>query len=516
VILADLLSRLQAADGSTTPLEPSVARRVIGSVHYRSTEVAPGGLFVAIKGFSADGHDFIADAVARGAAAVVSQRPVPTTVPVIQVKNTRKALALIAARFYGHPARKVHLTGITGTNGKTTVSYLVESILAAAGLSCGVIGTVNYRYAGQAYPTPVTTPESLDLQRILARMHEAGVSHVVMEVSSHALDLFRVEGCRFDLAVFTNLTQDHLDYHGDLDSYWHCKKKLFHDYLAAEPGSGGAAAVVNGDDGHGRELFSELALPKLSFGTAREAMIRPELRRCDQDGIEARIHTPQGGFEVESALVGRHNLENILAAAGVGVGLGLPLATVAAGINRLRCVPGRLESVANSMGRFVYVDYAHTPDALENVLSALRPLCKGRLICVFGCGGDRDRGKRPLMGEIAARLSDLALATSDNPRSEDPQSIITQILPGLRKVVTHRYGAEDLAAGIAEKGYAVEPDRKIAIRLAVTASRPGDTILIAGKGHENYQIIGGKTVPFDDREQARLALAVQPPPDAGL
>jgi UDP-N-acetylmuramyl-tripeptide synthetase len=507
VILADLLGCLELSEGSMAPFKPAVAEQVIDSVHYRSKEVTPGGLFVAIKGFSADGHDFIADAVARGAVAVVSQRPVPTSLPVIQVQNSRKALALIAGGFYGNPSRHLHLTGITGTNGKTTISYLVESILTQAGFSCGVIGTINYRYAGQVRPNPVTTPESLDLQRILAQMQKAGVSHVVMEVSSHALDLFRVAGCQFDLAVFTNLSQDHLDYHGDLETYWRCKKRLFLEYLAAEPRSTRAAAVVNGDDAYGRELLSELALPKLSTGTTREAMIRPEDCRQDQDGIEARIHTPHGDFKFKSPLVGHHNLENILNATGVGVSLGLPLTTIAAGIERLKCVPGRLENVANPMGRFVYVDYAHTPDALENVLSSLRPLCKNRLICVFGCGGDRDRIKRPLMGEIAARLSDLALATSDNPRSEDPQTIISQILPGVRKAVSRRYNAEELAAGWTEKGYAVESDRKKAIRLAVTASRPGDTILIAGKGHENYQIVGGRTVPFDDRQEALLALA---------
>lgn len=515
MILSDLFNHLQWPEGPLSPLGPKVAQLKIDSVHYRSKEVTPGGLFVAIKGFSADGHDFIQDAEVRGATAIVSQRTVETTVPVIQVQNSRKALALIAARFYGHPSRHLHLTGITGTNGKTTVSYLVESILAQAGMSCGVIGTINYRYGGLVYPNPVTTPESLDLQHILAKMHQAGVSHVVMEVSSHALDLFRVAGCQFDVAVFTNLSQDHLDYHGDLETYWRCKKRLFHEYLIAEPKSMSAQAVVNSDDAHGRELFSELTLPKLSIGMGPEAMIRPEVRRCDQNGIKARLHTPKGAFEVESALVGRHNLENILLAAGVGICLGLPLSTIAAGIQQLSQVPGRLENVPNSIGRFVYVDYAHTPDALKNVLLALQPLCKGRLICVFGCGGDRDRSKRPLMGEIAAQLCDLTLVTSDNPRSEDPQSIIEQILPGVRKAAGRCYKTEELDAGIREKGYAAEPDRKKAICLAVAASRPEDTILIAGKGHENYQLIAGLTVPFDDCREASLALARPPLSCAG-
>jgi UDP-N-acetylmuramoyl-L-alanyl-D-glutamate--2,6-diaminopimelate ligase len=481
----------------------------IRAVYYRAQQVEPGGLFVAVKGFAADGHDFIGQAASRGAAAVVCERPVTVDIPQIRVADSRKALAALAAEIYGHPSRRMTIVGITGTNGKTTTSYLIERMLQAAGHPTGVIGTVNYRYGGRAFDNPVTTPESLDLQRILADMAAAGTTHAVMEVSSHALDLFRIHACDVDVAVFTNLSQDHLDFHFDMDAYWASKRKLFDFFLPACRGKTAVRAVINVDDPRGAELAAILALPYLTTSQRGSADVRSVKARFDQHGITARVRTPHGDFGIRSALAGRHNLENILNAVGAGAALDLPPAAMQAGIDALDNVPGRLERVADAASqRFVYVDYAHTPDALENALKALRDLTRGRMICVFGCGGDRDRSKRPLMGAIAVRLSDLAVVTSDNPRTEPPGQIIDQILAGLRSVCANAHAPESLEHGFNGKGYAVEPDRRKAITLAVRASRPGDTILIAGKGHEPYQIVGKDKLPFDDRIAAREALAL--------
>ena len=491
----------------------------IGSIHYRAQNVKPGGIFVAIKGLSADGHDFIEEAQARGASAIITQKPVRMPAMsgnygasgqgdpiVVEVENTRKALAAISSRFYGNPSEKMIVVGITGTNGKTTTAFLIERILENAGFTVGVLGTLNCRYSGKTMESPMTTPESLDLQRILSDMFNHGVTHVVMEVSSHAVDLFRVDHCCFDVGVFTNLSQDHLDYHGDMDSYWSCKKRFFTQYLNSAPQEDRIQAVVNCDDAKGPELVGIPAITALTTGCAEDHMVRPRQFKCDLSGIAGRISTPVGAFEFESPLVGRHNLENILCAAGTGVALSLPLEAIKDGIEAVSEVPGRLESVPNQIDRFVYVDYAHTPDALENVLSALKSMAGGRIICVFGCGGDRDRAKRPQMGEIAGRLSDLTVITSDNPRTEDPLRIIDQIKAGTEKAAPRRYSASDLVAGFRKQGYAVEPDRGEAIRLGISVSLPGDTILIAGKGDEKYQIIGNRRVPFDDRKEAKTAL----------
>lgn len=477
----------------------------IGAIFCRAQEVVPGGLFVAIKGFSADGHDYIGQALERGASAVVCERPTAATVPMVAVTNSRKALASISANFYGHPSRHLTVIGITGTNGKTTTSYLIESILQAAGLSCGVIGTINYRYNGRLFDNPVTTPESIDLQRIMSEMRANGVTHVVMEVSSHALDLFRVHDCCFDVGVFTNFTQDHLDYHREMAAYWACKCRLFTELLPASGVCKRPRAVFNGEDPHGRELAKNYPLPFVTTGQRFQDTIRAYWSHFDLEGIAARVYTPQGDLAVRSPLVGRHNLENILSAVGVGISLSLPLKTIRSGIENLDTVPGRLERVANTGGRFVYVDYAHTPDALENALLALRALTTDRIICVFGCGGDRDRAKRPLMGAIAGRLSDLAVVTSDNPRTEPPDQIIAEILDGVRQAGARSYSAVELDEGFGYQGYCIEPDRRAAIQLSVRASRPGDTILIAGKGHEPYQIIGKQKFPFDDRQEAMAA-----------
>jgi UDP-N-acetylmuramoyl-L-alanyl-D-glutamate--2,6-diaminopimelate ligase len=487
----------------------SMVNMEILSVHYRAQDVTPHGLFVAIKGFKSDGHDFIDQAVQRGASVIVSQRPVSTTKAVnIIVENSRKALAQLSSQFYGNPSEMLVIIGITGTNGKTTTSYLIESILNHAGLKVGVIGTINYRYAKKTFTNPVTTPESLDLQRILAEMISEGISHVVMEVSSHAIDLMRIDNCWMDIAVFTNLTLDHLDYHGSMEAYWSCKKRLFTHYLVSGPKKDKAKAVINSNDERGKLLLKEFPLNGISVGNSPLNMVFPEKIDLGPDGIRCDISTPYGVLKIRSSLVGEYNAENVLSATGVGVALNLSRELIKKGIENLKSVPGRLERVPNDLGRFVYVDYAHTPDALENVLKTLRALTPNRLICVFGCGGDRDREKRPLMGKISAELSDLSVITSDNPRSEPPLEIIEEILIGIRRTGISAYSASELHDGVVKKGYVVVSDRKHAIQTSVRASSPGDTILIAGKGHESYQIIGKKTVPFDDRLEAKMALTL--------
>ena len=478
----------------------------IRSIHYRAQDVQPGGLFVAIVGHAADGHDYIDDAIQRGAIAVVAQKAIKSTTLSIRVADTRRALADIAACFFGCPSEQMTVIGITGTNGKTTTAYLVESILQQAGYEVGVIGTINYRYAGSAFNNPITTPESLDLQRILADMLRSGIRHVVMEASSHAIDLHRIRNCWFDVAVFINLSQDHLDFHGDMQSYWASKKRLFTEYLVAGPKSGHAVAVVNCNNKNGSELTEALKVPVIRTGSKPDNTVCAHKAQCDQNGIVAKITTPGGEFNLKSPLVGLHNLENILCAVGVGTALNLPVAKLKCGIEAVSVIPGRLEHIKNSAGRFVYVDYAHTPDALENVIQALGAVREGKLICVFGCGGDRDMKKRPLMGEIAARLCDLAVVTSDNPRTEDPQAIIDQIIEGVRKANSCHYATSALKNGFKEKGYVVEADRQRAIQLGIQVSEPGDTVLIAGKGHETYQILGTSKIDFDDREEARNAL----------
>jgi len=485
----------------------------IGSIHYRAQDVQPGGLFVAIEGLTADGHDFIDEALTRGASAIVTQKPVKSESIIIEVENTRKALAAISARFFTHPSEKLFLIGITGTNGKTTTAFLIEHILDKTGMHVGVIGTLNYRYAGKTFPNPMTTPESLDLQKILAEMLDNGVTHVVMEVSSHALDLYRVHECKFDLAIFTNLTQDHLDYHKNMDSYWSCKKRLFTEILDVTSGNDRVLAIINHNDERGRELSHNLKSrlgreSVLSVGFSDNNHIRPEDFSYDLGGITGKISTPNGAFKFKSYLVGKHNLENILCATGVGIVLGLSVEAIKHGIESVKAVPGRLESISNDHKRFVYVDYAHTPDALENVLASLRECTPGRLICVFGCGGDRDKAKRPQMGDIAGRFSDLVVITSDNPRTEPPMEIIDQILEGTKRSIDHAFTPSDLAENFPMKGYVVEPDRKNAITLAITVSRPNDAILIAGKGNEPYQIIGDKTIAFDDRKESEKALSL--------
>ncbi|QTA82089.1 UDP-N-acetylmuramoyl-L-alanyl-D-glutamate--2,6-diaminopimelate ligase [Desulfonema limicola] len=478
----------------------------ISSIHYNSQEVLPGGLFIAIPGFKSDGHDYIDDALNRGAAAVLVQKPVKKDAVVIEVDNTRKVMGIISAQFYGNPSEHIVLIGITGTNGKTTTSFLIEKILVSAGFNTGVIGTIDWHYMGKSFRNPVTTPESLDLQKILSIMKENGVTHVVMEASSHAIDLHRLDGCHFNIGVFTNLTQDHLDYHKDMESYWQSKQRLFTEYIYLQSKKQQKTGVINCNSLKGKELLRNLKMPCITAGYSQENMVNSKNFQFGLDGITGNISLPGGNFNFKSFLTGDYNLENILCAAGTGAALGIEPDLIKAGIESLKSVSGRIEAVFNTKERFVYVDYAHTPDALENVLSTLKALGTGKIICVFGCGGDRDKNKRPQMGRMAASFSDISIVTSDNPRSEDPGTIINHILPGIHEVCLKEYLYPEILSGFDEKGYLIEPDRRKAINLAVKISSPGDIVLIAGKGHETYQIIGTKTLSFDDRKEAQKAL----------
>jgi UDP-N-acetylmuramoyl-L-alanyl-D-glutamate--2,6-diaminopimelate ligase len=483
VKLMELLSVLPEADLSRARLDPEVA-----GVRHDSRQVAAGDVFVAIRGETADGYDHAGQAIARGAAAVVSNRPAPAGTPEsvawIVVENPRRALALLAARRLDNPAEKLVLAAVTGTNGKTTTTLLLEAVLAARHGQAGFLGTVAYRTGRRELPAPRTTPEAPALQELLAEMAGAGVPAAAIEVSSHALALERVAGCRFDVAVFTNLTRDHLDFHGDMESYYREKKRLF---AMRKPG---AMAVVNVDDAFGRRLASEITAPVETYSaTGRsEADVRAAAARCDMTGIAFEVAHPGGKFRVVSPLLGRFNVENLLAAAASGLALGMPPERIAAALGSVRRVPGRLEPVEAGQPYNILVDYAHTPDALERLLAAVRELTDRKIILVFGCGGDRDKGKRTPMGEIAGRLSDIPIATSDNPRSEDPEAILSEVEKGL-------------AASGATK-YLKIADRREAIRTAIGLANPGTVVVIAGKGHETTQVIGNKELPFDDRTVA--------------
>ena len=456
-----------------------------------SRRVIAGGCFVAVRGLRTDGHRFIPQAVERGARAVVAEPPDPMpgeAVGRILVPDTRWVLPRLADAYYGHPSRALTVVGITGTNGKTTTSYLCEALLRARGLATGVIGTIQYVVRGRARDARQTTPEALELQELLAEMVAAGVGGVAIEVSSHALALHRVDGVDFDVAVFTNLTQDHLDFHGTMQAYATAKGRLFFELLSSG-GKRGVAAVVNADDPVGAEWAAMLPVRVLTFGLGPGCAIRPLQYESGLAGVRLLATSPVGSVQIVSSLIGEHNVMNLLGAVGVGVALGLDTHAIASALASVTRVPGRFEQVEVGQDFLVVVDYAHTPDALQRVLETARRLTPGRLGVVFGAGGDRDRGKRPVMGGIAAALADRVWLTSDNPRSEDPAAII-----------------EEIAAGVTPPppgGYARYPDRREAIHEALDWARPGDTVVLAGKGHEAYQIIGGQVLPFDDRLVAR-------------
>ncbi|MBI1847462.1 MAG: UDP-N-acetylmuramoyl-L-alanyl-D-glutamate--2,6-diaminopimelate ligase [Candidatus Rokubacteria bacterium] len=456
-----------------------------------SRRVAPGDCFVAVPGFRQDARRFVADAVARGAALVVTEGEPLADVAVAQVlvPSARAAVGRLAAAYHRHPSRDLTLVGITGTNGKTTTSYLVDALLQAVGLRTGVIGTIQYVIGDERRPAGQTTPDALEIQSMLARMREQGIRGVAMEVSSHALVQSRVDDLTFDVAVFTNLTQDHLDFHGTLAAYRAAKRRLF-ELLEASP-KPRRTAVVNADDPAGADMVRGLRVPTLTFGLGAGAVIHAVEHTSTMQGIRLVAETPPGRLTLTSPLIGEHNVMNLLGAVGVGVALGLAPEAIARGLGRVATVPGRFEQVHAGQPFLVLVDYAHTPDALERVLATARKITGGRLAVVFGCGGDRDRGKRPIMGEIAARLADRVWVTSDNPRSERPGAIVDEIVAGVRRV------AGDPARIVAE------PDRRAAIAGALAWAGRGDTVVIAGKGHEPYQIIGADVLTFDDRDVAR-------------
>lgn len=452
-----------------------------------SRSVSEGSLFFVTSASSA----YVDDAFKRGARAVVTDgqidRPFPCT---IHVENVARALGQTASRFYGHPSRKMHVTGITGTNGKTTITYLIESILKAAGKKPGVIGTISYRYGGKTFKAENTTPGASETNALLYDMMNAGTSHAIMEVSSHALHQARVEGIDFDVAVFTNLTHDHLDYHGDFESYGAAKRLLFEDYLARSRKKK-KYAIMNVDDPSIREFVITAPVTMLSYSTRGFADACLSSYSESIDGLTLTISLPGRTIPISSPLIGMFNASNILAAALSGHVTGIPHHAIKEGIEKLDGVPGRLERVPNDRGISIFVDYAHTPDALESVLSLLGRLKKGRLIVVFGCGGNRDAAKRPLMGAIASRLSDEAIVTSDNPRNEDPGRII-----------------EDVTKGFEGKPMRIIEDRREAIFQSIRMARPGDVVLVAGKGHEDYQVIGTHTLHFSDREVIEESLHV--------
>ncbi len=467
----------------------AVAEAEISSLAYDSRRVQPGTLFFAIQGEKADGHQFIPQALERGAVAVVSERPAPAELAGrwIQVSKIRRTLADAARAFYGHPEAQLRLIGITGTNGKTTTAYLIESILRAAGIGAGLFGTIEYRVGERVFPATNTTPESLDLIAAFAQLAEAGARAVVMEASSHALAQERIWGFRFDVAVFTNLTRDHLDYHTDFEHYFAAKRRLFEGLGTPPP----ACAVINADDAWGAKLLNLPYPRRITYGMNAEAEVKPSKISHSATGLEGLLTTPLDKIELNSPLVGRANLANILAATAAGIGLGVPKDKIEEGISSLKAVPGRFERIDEGQPFLVIVDYAHTDDALRNVLKTARELTKGRLIILFGCGGERDRTKRPLMGEAAGALGDFVVLTSDNPRGEDPLLIMSDALVGLQKT---------------GKPYVAEVDREAAVRKALAEARPGDTVVLAGKGHETYQILKDRTIPFDDREVARKIL----------
>lgn len=493
----------KSAEGFTDIEVPDVA--------YDSRKVAKGSLFVAISGLKSDGHAYIDEAISGGAAAVVIQNgfrldPIPTSLSVIRVPDTRRALACIADIFYGQVTKKLCLVGITGTNGKTTTSFLVESILKNAGFSTGVMGTVNYRFGCEVRKASFTTPESLELQKLLCQMADQKITHVVMEVSSHALDQERVSSCQFDVVVYTNLSRDHLDYHKDMESYFCCKKKLFTEILERTVRVKQPYSVINIDDPWGKKLVKTQPGLILTYGLREHgADLTARDMSFTLEGIKAEVVTPKGNFVIRSQLLGEYNLYNVLAAAGVGLALGLSCQEVKRGIEALSGVPGRMDRVENNRKVTVLVDYAHSPDALEKVLRSVQALNPKRLISVFGCGGNRDQGKRPLMGRVAAQFSQIMIITSDNPRDENPLEIVEHIEEGINNSCWKRVEPDRILANQGINNYVVLPDRRAAIRLASHLAQPGDAVVIAGKGHEDYQIIKGNTLPFDDRLEVKYA-----------
>jgi len=477
--------------GTEASIPPSAQDLEIRQVACDSRKVQPRALFFALHGAKADGNEFIRDAVSRGAAAIASEELAPAAIPSsvawIQVREPRKALAITAANFFGHPAKALQLVAVTGTNGKTTTTSLIDAIVKSSGAKTGLFGTIAYHTPLGEYPAPNTTPESVDLQGFLAEIRDAGGRFGVLEASSHSLAMDRLWGCHFAAAVFTNLTREHMDYHKTFEDYFAAKRRLFEGTGAGAP----EVAVINTDDEYGKRLTG-LAKKTVTYGIENGADITTKKFQLTFNGLTFTAQTPSGKVQVASQLVGRINVYNILAAIGAAQALGFSTEIIEAGMRSLESVSGRFQRIDLGQPYFVVVDYAHTDDALENLIRTARELNpKGRIITLFGCGGGKDRTKRPVMGEVTGRLSDLTILSSDNPRTEDPLKIISDIIVGLQKT---------------SGKYLIEPDREKAIGVAMDEARAGDIILLAGKGHENYQILADRTLEFDDRQVARRAL----------
>lgn len=469
----------------------------IESIASDSRKVQPGGVFIAVVGSKQDGRRFISEAIERGATAIMAEGPSDPIDPAfrkgdrplayIQVADARQALAHLSSYFYGNPTDGLRLIGVTGTNGKTTTAFLIQALLKTAGFKTGLIGTVRFDLGNAVRPATHTTPGALELQALFSEMRGGGATHVVMEISSHALDQGRVEGCWFDAAIFTNLTQDHLDYHGTLEAYFAAKRKLFDQT---------GRTLVNLDDPWGRRIREEIPGRCWGYGIAERGEFYPTSIEIGPEGIKMAVESPLGEMKIHSPLVGRYNAYNLLAAIGAGAALGLSKESIVSGVAAMSGVPGRFEKIDVGQPFLVIVDYAHTEDALDRLLQAVSDLQPRRIITLFGCGGDRDRGKRPKMGAVSARHSDVTVLTSDNPRSEPPVTIIQEIEAGLRSA--------DPSAP-----YEIFPNRREAIEHAIDLAEAGDAVVIAGKGHEDYQIIGSERLPFDDREVARIALTAR-------
>jgi UDP-N-acetylmuramoyl-L-alanyl-D-glutamate--2,6-diaminopimelate ligase len=483
--LRDVLHGIEAS------IPSSAGELEIRQITCDSRKVQPRALFFALHGAKVDGNAFLRDAVGLGAVAIVSEDSAPQAIPSsvvwIQVREARKALAIAAANFFGHPAEALQLVAVTGTNGKTTTTSVIDAIVKASGAKTGLFGTIAYHTPLGEYPAPNTTPESVDLQGFLAEIRDAGGKFGVLEASSHSLSMDRLWGCHFAAAVFTNLTREHMDYHKTFEDYFATKKRLFEGTGAGAP----EVAILNTDDEFGKRL-SGLARKSISYGLESDADVTTKKFQLTFNGLSFTAQTPNGKVQVTSSLVGRINVYNILAAIGAAQALGLSNEVIESGIRNLESVSGRFQRIDLGQPFFVVVDYAHTDDALENLIRTARELNpKGRIITLFGCGGGKDRTKRPVMGEVTGRLSDLTILSSDNPRTEDPLKIISDIIVGLQKTAGK---------------YLIEPDREKAIGVAMDEARTGDIILLAGKGHENYQILADRTLEFDDRDMARRAL----------
>lgn len=477
--IKDLLNALPGAR-----VEGSIDRDVT-AMAYDSRRVVPGTLFVAVPGQKIDGGEFMAEAVDRGAPAVLCQfdAVAPAKITRIRVPDVREAMARASNAFYGCPSSQLKVIGVTGTNGKTTVAFMVKSMLEAAGLKSGLIGTVRYEIGDRVIPAQRTTPESVDIQQLMSQMLKADCRACVMEVSSHALEQKRVWGIEYDVAIFTNLTQDHLDYHGTMEQYYSAKSRLFHpDWKPSKR----QTAIINIDDQYGARLAqdSQIAV-RLTYGVEQAAELKATRLELSREGSRFVVQTSDRTFACRLPLIGRHNVYNALAAIGAALALGLPIPQIQAALNALAPVPGRLEAIRKGQPFGVYVDYAHTDDALQNVLTTLREITPGRLLLTFGCGGARDVTKRPKMGRVAAKLADYVILTSDNPRRESPADIAAQIEQGFRNV--------------RQTDYHIELERRRAIQEIIHMAKPGDTVLIAGKGHETYQEFSDTVVPFDDR-----------------